>query len=154
MADVFKELKYLSERYAKLLSLFREFHKGGKSLVITHPPQVTYVPIPGIIVGDIEEDRYFDVSFAGTTARFVFSLLHLEAGGIRGQVTVYRVEPLDTKLLEHVDGFEYDGQGDTGQKSQHASTKGDPILVGTPAYASQLIADLLHKTILKPPLED
>ena len=144
MDDVYKELRPLSERYGKLLNLFREFHRIGA-------PLLTGGDIPGITVGKLVGDRYFDVSLAGTTARFVFTFQASEGAGSKGRVTCYRLDPLKPEALVRVGHFEFNGQGDTGKKMPSGDTRGDPMLVGTDSHACYLIADLLHLAIVSAP---
>jgi hypothetical protein len=139
MDDVYKDLSMLSERYSKLLNLFREFHKVG-------PPLLKGGNIRGIQIGPLIEDRYFDVSLVGTAARFVFTFQ-----GSKGRVTCYRIDPLKPEALECVGQFEFNGQGDTGTKMPSGDTRGDALFVGTDSHASFLIATLLHKAIVRAP---
>lgn len=144
MDDVYKELQTLSARYTKLHNLFREFYKVGL-------PLLTGGNLRGVEVGPLIEDRYFDVTLAGTTARFTFSFLGSE---FKARVTCERLNPasgLEPSWLESIGHFDFNGEGDTGQKVPGGGTRGDPMLVATDSHACLLIANLLHKAITSPP---
>jgi len=146
MEDIYAELERLSARYAKLHSLFVEFYRVG-------PPLLKGGKLRGIEVGPLVEERYFDVKLAGTTARFTFSFL---GSDFKARVTCERVNPpngLDPSWLESVGHFDFNGEGDTGQKVPGGATHGDPMLISTDAHACLIIADLLHKTITSPPAQ-
>jgi hypothetical protein len=136
-------LERLSARYAKLRGLFVEFYKVGTPLLMGGK-------LRGIEVCPLVEERYFDVKLAGTTARFAFSFLGSE---FKGRVTCERVNPpngLDPSWLESIGHFDFNGEGDTGQR---VPGLGDPMLVGIDSHACLLIADLLHKAITSPPAQ-
>jgi hypothetical protein len=146
MVDIFTELERLSARYAKLHGLFLEFYQVG-------PPLLRGGKLRGVEVGTLMEDRYFDVSLAGTTARFTFSFLGSE---FKARVTCERLNPpngIEPSWLELVGHFDFNGEGDTGQKVPGGDTLGDPMLVSTDAHACLLIANLLHKAITSPPAQ-
>jgi hypothetical protein len=141
MGDVYTQLKYLSERHTEFRNLFHQFYLAGT-------PFLKACNIPGITLGKLGADQ-FEVSLAGTTARFLFTLSVPQDGRSRGRVTCYRLDPLkQPEALEHVGHFEFDGRGDTGKKMASGPTEGDPMLVGTDSHAGQLIADLLHQAIV------
>jgi hypothetical protein len=140
MGDIYMQLRHLSERYATLRNLFGKFHSAGS-------PALTGV-IPGLRIGPLKDDE-FDVWLAGTTARFVFTMTDPESKGTRGRVDCYRLNPLKPNDLEPIEHFDFNGQGDTGQKVPDGNTHGDSMLVGTESHAARLMADLLHKAIVK-----
>jgi hypothetical protein len=141
MADVYHQLKHLAERYTKLLSLFRTFHAEGG-------PLLKGGDIPGVLVSALTvEGTSFDISIAGTTARFVFSMTDSTDKGTRGVVRAYRLDPLRPGTVAAAAGsFEFNGVGDTGRKKAN----GDCLVVTEDDGACLLIAELMHKAITFP----
>jgi hypothetical protein len=138
--DVYGELKSHAERYNKLLGLFHEFHNVGT-------PLLTDGPLRGIVIGEIVDDRYFDVALAGITARFSFTY---QTGESRGRVTCYRHSTLKPEALDQVGHLEFNGQGDTGKKMPSGNNRDDLLSVRTDTDACYLIAELLLKAIEAP----
>jgi hypothetical protein len=124
MDDVYQELSNLSARYSNLRSLFAQFYKEGK-------PTLTGGSIRGIVVGELVDDRSFDVSLAGTTARIVFSFPH---GGFHARVACYRLDQLKPEVLESVAHFDFNGEGVVAGMTEPKS--GDHLKVSYDAHAS------------------
>ena len=147
MDDVYKELERLSTRYTKLHGLFEDFYKVG-------PPLLTGGNLHSLKIGPLTKDRYFDVTFAGTTARLTFNFL---GGEFKARVTCERVNPpngLEPGWLETVGHFDFNGEGVVaGMKMPKGPFEGDVVRVNSDTHACYLIADLLHKAITTPPAQ-
>ena len=97
--------------------------------------------VRGIEVSPLVEDRYFDVTCAGTTARFAFIFLGDE---LKARVTCVRLSP--PSWLESVGHFDFNGEGVVDEiKMPKGSFEGDRFLVGTDSHACLLVASLLYK---------
>jgi hypothetical protein len=145
MDDVFENLKTLSERYTRLHKHFVDFYQLGT-------PLLKGGKIRGVEIGQLKEQRYFDVSLAGTTVRFVFTF-PASADSIKGRVTCYWVDPLRPDVLKAVGHFDFNGEGDSGRKFSTDRGRGesDPALMGTDFHACWLQAELLHTAIIFTP---
>ncbi|MGO9265370.1 MAG: hypothetical protein ACLQBA_10905 [Candidatus Binataceae bacterium] len=147
MDDIYGELERLSARYAKLHGLFAEFYKVGTPLLMGGK-------LRGIEVGPLIEDRYFNVTLAGTTARFTFCFLGDE---FKGRVVCERVNPpngQESGWLESIGHIDFNGEGIVaGMNMPKGPFEGDAIRVSNDSHACYLIADLLHKAITTPPAE-
>jgi hypothetical protein len=139
MHDIYEELARLAARYEELHSLFQDFYKAGV-------PLLTGGSVRGIEVSPLVEDRYFDVTCAGTTARFAFIFLGDE---LKARVTCVRLNPpngLEPSWLESVGHFDFNGEGVVYEiKMPKGSFEGDRFLVGTDSHACLLVASLLYK---------
>jgi hypothetical protein len=143
MGDVYHDLKHFSDRYVKLRNLFAQLHKEGAQTLTTGN-------LSGLVVGDLTDGKYFDVSLAGITARFSFAFQPVESSA---RVTVYRAwTPWKPENLESVAHFEFNGQGIVaGMKMPNGHFEDDDLRVNTDSHGSYLVATYLHKALTAKP---
>jgi hypothetical protein len=144
MADVYLDLKHLSDRHAKLNRLFAQLYKEGAHRL------KTVSDIPGIGLGELIEGRYFDVTLAGITGRFSFAFQPNESNA---RVTCYRLNPLKPEVLESIAHFDFNGEGIVaGMKVPDGPFEGDDLRVNMDSHGSSyLLATYLHKALTAKP---
>ena len=142
MADVYHDLKRFSDRYEKLRNLFAQLHKVGAQTLTTGD-------LSGLVVGDLADGKYFDVSLAGITARFSFAFQPIESNA---RVTCFRLNPLTPEILESIAHFDFNGQGIVaGMKMPNEPFGSEDLLVNKDSHGSYLLATFLHKALTASP---
>lgn len=137
---LYDELGSLSDRHARLWSHFETFYRH--SALLKKPDS----PVRDAVISELMPERYFDVSFAGTTVRFMFTFRPGGPAGTKGTVTCYRLDLLRNEPSATIGEFHFDGQGDTGMKFPD---NGDPVQITLDFGACYSIAYFLYEGLTK-----
>lgn len=137
--DVYAELEQFSRRHEKLTAVFKSFCKDGTAILTSAASNLRGIKVSEPSKGG----TFFDVSLAGTTARFLFTFL---AATSKGRVSCFRLDPLTSEVERPAAGsFDFNGQGEIPDKTDPGT--GDRVRITTDSHAALVIAELLHQAL-------
>jgi hypothetical protein len=138
--DLYLRMSKISERYAKLKIIFDNFCQLATD-------QLTQVncTVKGVAFFPRLERNYFDVSFAGETVRFSFSIVENEFPSLQGVVKCNAIgkdeKPMDMMIGE----FSFNHHADTAFKT----SDGDPLGINYEWGAGYVVLHFLNEALNK-----